>query len=52
MNGMNLSGKPGIVRPVDAADVRAAADAAHPPALRHVAVHDRAPAPDLHLALG
>src|SRR5215212_5870078 len=36
----------------DAADVRAAADAGHPPALGHVAVDHRAPAPDLHQALG
>src|SRR4051795_5679709 len=35
----------------DAADVRAPADARHPSALGHVAVDDRAPAPDLHLAL-
>src|SRR3954447_25024581 len=34
-----------------AAHVRAAADASHPAALRHVAVHDRPPAADLHLAL-
>src|SRR5881398_247725 len=31
----------------DAADVRAAADPGHPAALRHVAVHDGAPAPGL-----
>src|SRR5215218_10754092 len=36
----------------DAADVRAAADPGHPAALGHVAVHDRPPAADLHLALG
>src|ERR1043165_3655296 len=36
----------------DAADVRAAADPGHPAALGHVAVDDRAPAADLHQALG
>src|SRR5690606_5911688 len=36
----------------DPADVGAAADAVHPTALGHVAVDHRAPAPDLHLALG
>src|SRR4051812_22948762 len=36
----------------DAADVRAAADAGHPPALGDVAVDDRPPAPDLDQALG
>ena len=52
MNGMNLSGKPGHrAADADAADVRAAADAAHPAALGHVAIDDRAPAPDLHLHL-
>src|SRR5690349_3447093 len=35
----------------DPADVRAAADAGHPPALGDVAVDDRPPAADLHLAL-
>src|SRR5690242_16003712 len=34
----------------DPADVRAAAHAVDPPALRHVALHDRAPAPQLHQA--
>src|SRR6478609_6690321 len=36
----------------DAADVRAAADAVDPPALGHVALHDRSPASELHQALG
>src|SRR6478672_13783327 len=36
----------------DAADVRAAADAVDPAALRHVALDDRAPAPELDDALG
>ena len=45
MNGMNLSGKPGIVQPMQMPpDVRAAADAVDPAPLGHVAVHDRAPA--------
>src|SRR6185369_12262243 len=35
----------------DAADVRTAADAVHPAALRYVAVDDRPPAADPHLAL-
>src|SRR3954451_10186073 len=35
----------------DAADVGAAAHAVHPAALGHVAVDDRPPAADLHLAL-
>ena len=32
----------------DPADVGAAADAAHPSALAHIALHDRSPAPQLH----
>src|SRR3954451_13785747 len=36
----------------DPAHVGTAADAGHPAALRHIAVHDRPPAADLHLALG
>src|SRR3954462_5342635 len=36
----------------DAADVRAPADAVDPAALRHVALHDRAPATELDDALG
>src|SRR5579863_8200588 len=35
----------------DAADVRASPDAGHPPALRDVAIHHRAPTPELHDAL-
>jgi hypothetical protein len=38
MNGMDLSGKPGIVHPMAAAEPR------HPPALGHVAGDDRTPA--------
>ena len=52
MNGMNLSGKPGIVQPMQMpADVGAAADAVDPAPLGHVALHDRAPAAQLDDAL-
>ena len=52
MKGMNLSGKARHgAADADAADVGAAAHAAHPAALAHVALHHGAPAPQLHDAL-
>src|SRR5581483_916446 len=51
--GHKLVGKAGHgAGDADAADVWAAADAVHPPALRHIAVDDRPPAADAHQALG
>ena len=51
MNGMNLSGKPGIVHAMQMPpDVRAAADAADPAADRHVALRDRSLAAELDQA--
>ena len=49
MNGHELVGKSGHgAADADAADVRAAADAAHPAALADVALHHRPPAAELH----
>ena len=53
MKGMNLSGKPGMVQPMQMPpDVRAAAHAVDPAPLGDVALHHRAPAAELHDALG
>src|SRR5271155_2305800 len=62
MNGMNLSGKPGMVQPLQmpptlgqpeavAAAVGAAADAGHRAAFGHVAIHHWTPAAQFHDAL-
>src|SRR6185503_14481761 len=48
MNGMNLSGNPGIVQPMQMPHVRTATDTCHPTAFRNVAVNNWSPASQLH----
>ncbi len=49
MKGMNLSGKPGIVQPMQIPpDVGAPTDPTHPASLADVAIHDRSPTSQLH----
>src|SRR3954469_4586082 len=52
MKGMNLSGKPGMVQPMQIPPrLGATSDAAHPTALSHVAVDYGAPAADFDQTL-
>src|ERR1700733_10666358 len=48
MNGINLSGKPGMVHPMQMPPVRTTADPRHPAPLSHIALHHRPPASELH----